>query len=92
MSWRITIDRGSAFVEGPKGEARRRITACGDMSPLWVQRRDAWATSPAVASRLLDQLDARRIRYTVEDSAQLGLDISDTQPANDLLPRQGALW
>ncbi len=93
MSWRVTIDRGTAFIEGPKAEARRRIAACGDPAVPWVARRNAWATSPAVARRLLDQLDARRIRYVVDDSAQGLLDLTETEPANALsVERQGVLW
>ena len=70
------FDGGTAFIAGPKTDARRRIAACGDRSPLWVPRRAAWATSPAVARRVLDQLDARRIPYTLEDTAQAGLDLT----------------
>jgi hypothetical protein len=72
---RVVFDAGSAFIEGRKAEIRRRIAACGDRSPLWVQRRQGWATSPEVARRVLDQLDARRIPYQVEDTAQTGLDL-----------------
>lgn len=90
--WRFNIDGKTAFIAGPKAEARRRITACGDHSPPWVARRGAWATSPAVARRVLDQLDARNIRYALEDTSQLDLDLSDTEPADRPPARQGALW
>jgi hypothetical protein len=70
MTWRVTFDRSTAFVEGPKAEARRRIAACGDAGPAWVARRSAWATSPTAAARVLDQLEARRIPVAVEDVGQ----------------------
>ena len=89
--WRVTFDRGTAFITGPKAEARRRIAACGDHSPVWVARRGAWATGPAVASRVLDQLEARRITATVDNADQTELTLSDTEPAN-LPPAQTALW
>jgi hypothetical protein len=75
-AWRVTFDRSTAFVVGPKAEARRRIAACGDHSPMWVARRSAWATSPAVASRVLDQLEARRVTVTVEHADQVELDLT----------------
>lgn len=92
MNWRVTFDRGTAFVAGPKAEARRRLAVCGDVSPIWVARREAWATSPAAANRLLDQLEGRHLTVPVEDAAQVALDLSETQPANVPPERQGALW
>ncbi|RNM13294.1 hypothetical protein [Nocardioides pocheonensis] len=86
----MTFDHGSAFVEGPKTEARRRLAACGDTSPIWTARRNAWATSTEAASRLLDQLEARNAPTVVEDSAQSGLTFSEAQAANHL-PDAG-LW
>ena len=50
MTWRVEFDHGTAFVYGPKTEARRRIAACGDNGPIWTRRREAWATSPQVAN------------------------------------------
>jgi hypothetical protein len=75
MSWQVTFDHGTAFITGPKAESRRRIAACGDHAPTWVGRMAAWATSPAVANRVLDQLEARRMPVTVEDTAQAALDL-----------------
>lgn len=80
--WTVTFDAGTAFVVGPKSDARRRLAACGDRSPLWVPRRQAWATTPAAARAVLDQLDARRIAYTVTDAQQLGIPLT----VDDLLP------
>jgi hypothetical protein len=74
--WFALFDGQTAFIEGPKSEARRRLAVCGDPRPTWVKRRSAWATSPAAARQVLDQLDARRIPYTVEDTAQAGLDLT----------------
>ena len=96
MNWRVTFDHSTAFVAGPKVEARRRLAACGDCGPIWVGRRDAWATSTRAANRLLDQLEARNIAAVVEDNGQgrLEVDQIDTQP-NHLptpTPTQGALW
>lgn len=92
MTWRVTFDTGStAFVYGPKAEARRRLAVCGDQSPIWVQRREAWATSVAAASLLLDQLEGRNVAVPIEDAAQTELDLTDTQPANHEV-RQGVLW
>lgn len=90
--WRTTFDRGTAFIEGPKAEARRRIAACGDQSPVWVSRRGAWATSPAVANAVLDQLEGRRVPVLLDDTAQTGFDLSQTEPANVTGARQGELW
>lgn len=90
MSWRVQFDRGTAFVEGPKAEARRRLAACGDPSPMWVNRRSAWATSTAAARLLLDQLEARHLPSVVADTAQGALDVTDAGPAN-VLP-DGGLW
>ena len=90
--WRVTFDNRTAFVAGPKADARRRLTVCGDHSPTWVSRRDAWATSPATARRLLDQLDARNITVSIDDEAQVALDLSDTEPANVPSRRQESLW
>lgn len=92
MTWRCVFSAGSAFIYGPKAEARRRIAACGDSSPIWVSRRPAWATSPSVANRVLDQLEARNITVTVEDTGQARLDLTDTEPANVPPERQSALW
>lgn len=90
MTWRVEFDRASAFVSGPKAEARRRIAACGDHDPIWVRRRDAWATSAAVGSRVLDQLEGRQ-PVLVEHADQTELDLTDTEPANRV-DRQEALW
>lgn len=87
--WRVSFDRGTAFVVGPKTEARRRIAACGDSSPTWVRRRNAWATSPAVANRVVDQLDGR-LPVMLEDVAQTELDLTATSPAN--VRAQESLW
>lgn len=91
-AWRVEFDRGTAFVTGSKTEARRRLAACGDRSPLWVQRRDAWATSPAAARRLIDQLEARNIGVTIDDVAQGALDLTATTAANVLPDRPEGLW
>lgn len=90
MRWRVTFDHGTAFVEGPKNEARRRLAACGDPAAIWTARRRAWATSTGAARKLLDQLDARRVSAIVEDTAQHALDTTATEAAN-LLPERG-LW
>lgn len=90
MTWRITFDHDTAFVAGPKVEARRRIAVCGDSSPIWVSRRDAWATSPTVANRVLDQIEGRPV--AVEDVDQCELNLTDTTPANVPPVRQGVLW
>ena len=74
--WSFHFDGRTVFIAGPKSEARRRLAVCGDRHPMWVKRRSAWATSPAAARKVLDQLDARRIAYTVEDTAQSGLDLT----------------
>lgn len=89
-TWHIAYDGGTAFVAGPKAEARRRIAAAGDPSPLWVARRNAWATSTAAATAVLNQLDARNIPATVEDTAQAAITLDDTQAANAL--PEGGLW
>lgn len=91
--WRVTFDRSTVFVSGPKVEARRRLAACGDASPIWVRRRNAWATSLSAANRLVDQLEARRIAIIVENEDQAALDLSDTVPANVAATRrQEPLW
>lgn len=95
MSWRVTFDHATAFVAGPKTEARRRLAVCGDAAPIWVNRRDAWATSTRTANRLLDQLEARNITAVIEDHQQTRLDVDhpdiETEPAT--LPNaQGGLW
>jgi hypothetical protein len=91
MTWRVTYDRGTAFVHGPKTEARRRIAACGDRSPIWTRHREAWATSPAVASLVLDQLEARNIPAGVDHADQSMIQFAGTLPANhDTTPEQ--LW
>jgi hypothetical protein len=92
MTWRVEFDRGTAFVTGPKTEARRRIAACGDTEPIWTQRRSAWATSPRTASRVLDQLEARRVPVVVENADQVTFDLAETVPANTPLMRQEGLW
>lgn len=92
MTWRVEFDRGTAFVTGPKAEARRRIAACGDTEPIWTQRRSAWATSTSTASRVLDQLEARRVAVVVENADQACLDLTETVPANTLSMRQEGLW
>lgn len=94
--WCVTFDHATAFVAGPKVEARRRLAVCGDTGPIWVRRRDAWATSTQAANRLLDQLEARNITAVVEDHGQgrLEVDQNDTEP-NRLpspVPPQGRLW
>lgn len=75
MTWRIEFDRATAFVVGPKADARRRIASCGDPDPVWTQRRRAWATSPTTAGRVIDQLEARRIPVVVENADQTCLDL-----------------
>jgi len=91
--WQVTYDRGTAFVVGPKAEARRRIAACGDNAPQWIARRSAWATSPAVANKVLDQLEARNVGAAVEHTDQGAFDLSETVPANVApMRRQEALW
>jgi hypothetical protein len=92
MSWRVTFDHASAFVAGPKAEARRRIAAAGDAGPMWVARRNAWATSTAVAVGVLGQLEARRVTVQVEHADQAELDLTRTEPANRPPERQEALW
>lgn len=87
--WRVTFDRGTAFVQGPKAEGRRRIAACGDKSPTWVRRRNAWATSPAIANRVVDQLEGRQ-PLAIEDVSQTELDLTATGPAN--VRAQESLW
>ena len=87
---RVIFDRDTAFIVGDKAEVRRRIAACGDHAPIWVRRRGAWATSPAVANRVLDQIEGRR-PVVVEDADQAALDLTETVPANHEL-RQGVLW
>lgn len=92
-AWRISYDRGTAFISGPKAEARRRIAACGDRGPLWVGRRTAWATSREVANGVLSQLEAHRVDVVLEHADQAAIDFSDTEPANRLPEqRQEALW
>ena len=86
--WRVEFDRATAFVIGPKAEARRRIAACGDAEPIWTPRRGAWATSAAVANKVLDQLEARRVAVAIDHADQTPLDLSDTVPANV----RGSLW
>lgn len=92
MTWRVAFDRSTAFVGGPKAEARRRIAACGDPDPVWTSRRSAWATSINTASRVIDQLEARRIPVVVENVDQACLDLSETVPANTLSLRQEGSW
>lgn len=92
MTWRIEFDRATAFVTGPKAEARRRLAACGEPEPIWVQRRGAWATSPSIASRVIDQLEARRIPVHVDNVDQVSLDLTETTPANAPSKRQEGLW
>ena len=91
MRFHVTFDRGTAFVEGPKTETRRRLAACGDTSPIWTGRRKGWATSTAAANKLIEQLEARNVQTIVEDTAQGGLDLSATEPAN-MISEQGGLW
>lgn len=90
MTFKVHFDHNTAFIIGPKVEARRRIAACGDSSPIWVRRREAWATSTTVANRVLDQLEGKPV--VIEDVDQPGLDITDTSPANVPPIRQGVLW
>lgn len=92
MTWRIEFDRATAFIVGPKAEARRRVAACGESDPIWVQRRGAWATSPSIASRVIDQLEARRIPVHVDNADQVSLDLTETVPANTPSMRQEGLW
>lgn len=91
VTWRVEYDRNTAFVQGPPTEARRRIAACGDPAPIWVRRRSAWATSPAVASRVLDQLRGRNVAALVNDTAQNELDLTETVPATHV-DMQESLW
>lgn len=91
VSWRISFDRATCFVSGDKAEARRRIAACGDASPMWVERRRAWATSASVGNAVASQLEARRIPVVVENADQGALDLTETVPAN-LPPAQGGLF
>lgn len=91
MTWRVEFDRATAFVTGPKADARRRIAACGDPDPIWTKRRDAWATAPAIASRVVDQLEARRIPVIVDHADQATFDLTETVPANQPLTQEG-LW
>jgi hypothetical protein len=88
----VTYSGSTAFLHGPKTEARRRLAACGDSSPLWVARRGAWATSIPAANRVVDQLEARNIRVAIEHADQAALDLSATEPANIPPERQGVLW
>lgn len=90
MSWRVQFDHGTAFVHGPKDEARRRIAACGDAGPIWVKRRDAWATSTQVGNRVLDQIEGRQ-SVVITDSAQPAMEFTETVPANEDA-RQEGLW
>ncbi len=94
--WRVTFDAHTAFVAGPKTEARRRLAVCGDDAPIWVNRRDAWATSTKAANRLLDQLEARNIGAVVEDHGQGRLSVEElhTEPSHlpAPVPTQGGLW
>lgn len=92
MRYRVRFDRGTAWVQGPKAEARRRLAACGDANPVWSKTYDAWATSPAAANGLVDQLEARRLPVTVENVEQIALDLSETIPANRLPDRPEGLW
>ena len=92
MTWLVEFDHGTAFITGPKAEARRRIEACGDHGPIWTHRRGAWATSPSTASRVIDQLEARRVAVTIEHADQVCLDLSETTPANQPSLRQESLW
>ena len=89
---RLQYDRGTTvFVTGPKNEVRRRLAVCGDTSPIWVNRREAWATSTAAAAVLLAQLEGREIPVPIEDTQQHELDLAETVPANhDLTPE--TLW
>lgn len=88
--WRVTFDHATAFVEGPKAEALRRLIVCGDPWPTWIQRRQAWATSVKAANRLLDQIDGRQ-DFTLEDTDQTTLTFTDTVPASPGVA-QGGLW
>lgn len=92
MTWRVEFDHGTAFVTGPKTEARRRIAACGDSEPIWTQRRGAWATSTSAASRVIDQLEARRVPVAIENADQVSLDLTQTASANTPSMRQEGLW
>lgn len=89
---RITFDANTAFISGPKSEIRRRLAACGDPSPFWVPRRQAWATSIATANAVLGQLEARRIAVLIEHADQAEIGWTETVPANVAPERQGALW
>lgn len=91
VNWAVRYDHGTAFVRGPKAEARRRIAACGDPNPIWVKRREAWATSPAVAHKVMGQLEAWGATVPVEDAQQGELTFTETVPANHTI-RQQALW
>lgn len=84
----MEYDRETAWIIGPKAEARRRIAACGDSSPIWTARRSAWATSAPIAHRVLDQLEARGVSVVVDHADQAALDLTATGPANE----SGSLW
>ena len=91
MTVRVFFDRNSAFISGPKAEIRRRIAACGDHSPIWTRHREAWATSPAVANRVLDQLEGRSVPVPVDDVDQREIQFAETVRANHDLTQE-SLW
>jgi hypothetical protein len=87
---RVAFDRGTAFIYGPKAEVRRRIEVCGDHGPIWVKQREAWATSPTVANRVLDQLEGRVV-VPIDDSDQDEIVFTESVPGNhDTTP--AGLW
>lgn len=90
-AWRVCFESETAFVHGPKTEARRRLAVCGDLSPIWVKRREAWATSTVAANRLVDQLEGHNITVPLEDARQVEFDLTETEPANTPVA-QGVLW
>ncbi|QIX27510.1 hypothetical protein ncot_13495 [Nocardioides sp. JQ2195] len=93
MTWRVIFDHQTAYLIGPKNEARRRLAVCGDSSPVWSKLRDAWATSTDVGNRVLDQLEGRNVFVPVEHHDQEELDLTETEPANvDRTERQGVIW
>ncbi len=56
-----------------------------------MNRRSAWATSPTVANRVLDQIEGRQ-PVAISDVDQTELNITDTEPANVPPARDRELW
>lgn len=90
MTYRVQFEGNTAFVHGDKAEVRRRIEICGDHGPIWVRRREAWATSPEVANRVLDQLEGR-VEVPIDDADQMEIGHAETVPASHDLTPEG-LW